>query len=86
MTSLILVIAVTAFSAGAAAAVFLMIVIGIRKADHPRRAPTPRTSHSTRPAEQCWAPGTGRTGPPPAITTPTKQASTRPPFQQTTPR
>jgi hypothetical protein len=36
------VIAVTAFLAGAAAAVFLMIVIGIRKADHPRRATTPR--------------------------------------------
>jgi hypothetical protein len=42
MTSLILVIAVTAFLAGAATAAFLMIVIGIRKADHPRRAPSPQ--------------------------------------------
>jgi hypothetical protein len=37
MTSLMLVIAATAFLSGAAAAVFLMIVIGIRKADRPRR-------------------------------------------------
>jgi hypothetical protein len=36
MTSFTLVIAGTAFLAGAAVAVFLMIVIGIRKADRPR--------------------------------------------------
>jgi hypothetical protein len=42
MTSITLVVAVTAFLAGAAAAAFLMIVIGIRKADRPRRAPSPQ--------------------------------------------
>ena len=35
MTSFTLVVAVTAFLSGAAAAVFLMLVIGIRKADRP---------------------------------------------------
>jgi hypothetical protein len=39
MTSLMLVIAVTAFLSGAAAAVFVMLVIGIRKADRPRSLP-----------------------------------------------
>ena len=42
MTSFVLVIAVTAFLSGAAAAVFLMIVIGIRKADRPHRLPGPQ--------------------------------------------
>jgi hypothetical protein len=37
MTSLLLVVAVTAFLSGAAIAVFVMLVIGIRKADRPRR-------------------------------------------------
>jgi hypothetical protein len=36
-TSSVLVIAVTAFLSGAAAAVFAMLVVGIRKADKPRR-------------------------------------------------
>ena len=39
MASFTLIIAATAFLAGAVAAVFLMIVIGIRKADHPHRLP-----------------------------------------------
>lgn len=44
MTSFTLVIAATAFLSGAAAAVFLMIVIGIRRADRPRRQPGPRNT------------------------------------------
>jgi hypothetical protein len=36
MASCVLVIAITAFLAGAASAVFTMLVIGIRKADRPR--------------------------------------------------
>lgn len=39
MTSFTLFVALTAFLTGGAAAIFLMIVIGIRKADHPRRPP-----------------------------------------------
>ena len=35
MSSLVLVIAVTAFLSGAACAVFIMIVVGIRKGDRP---------------------------------------------------
>ncbi len=35
MASLVLVVAATAFLAGAASAVFVMLVIGIRKADRP---------------------------------------------------
>ena len=42
MASYALVIAVTAFLAGAATAVFVMLVIGIRKADRPRRLPGPQ--------------------------------------------
>ena len=42
MTSFVLVIAVTAFLAGAATAVFVMLVIGIRKADRPRARPPAR--------------------------------------------
>jgi hypothetical protein len=44
MASLILVIALTAFLAGAATAVFLMLAIGIRKADRPDRILQPRAS------------------------------------------
>ena len=43
MTSLMLVVAVTAFLSGAAAAVFLMLVIGIRKAGSLHR-PAARTA------------------------------------------
>ena len=39
MASYALVIAITAFLAGAATAVFIMLVVGIRKADHPHRLP-----------------------------------------------
>ena len=39
MTSLAAVIAVTAFLSGALTAVFLMLVIGIRKVDRPRGLP-----------------------------------------------
>ena len=38
----VLVIALTAFIAGAAAAVFAMVVIGIRKVDRPRNLPPAR--------------------------------------------
>lgn len=63
MTSFTLVIAVTAFLAGAAAAAFIMIVIGIRRVGHPRMprsANTPldvftRTTLGTR----TWPNGAG---------------------------
>jgi hypothetical protein len=42
MASYALVIAITAFLAGAAAAVFIMLVVGIRKADRPRCGPVGR--------------------------------------------
>ncbi len=42
MASLIIVVAVTAFLSGAATAVFVMLVIGIRKADRPRGLPRGR--------------------------------------------
>ena len=44
MTSFTLVIAITAFLAGAAATAFLMVVIGIRKADRPHRPASPQDS------------------------------------------
>jgi hypothetical protein len=44
MASLVLVIALTAFLAGAAAAVFSMLFIGIRKGDRPERILKPRSS------------------------------------------
>jgi len=37
MASFMLIVAVTTFLSGGAAAIFLMIVIGIHKADNPRR-------------------------------------------------
>jgi hypothetical protein len=43
MASFVLVIAITAFLAGAATAVFAMLVIGIRKGDRPRRGPARNT-------------------------------------------
>ena len=48
MASLMLVIAVTAFLAGAASAVFAMLVIGIRKADRPRSLPGARSHPAGR--------------------------------------
>ena len=44
MVSFVLVIALAAFLAGAATAVFFVLVIGIRKADRPRGGPAPRNS------------------------------------------
>jgi hypothetical protein len=44
MASYALVIAVTAFLAGAATAVFVMLVIGIRKADRPHRRAAERNT------------------------------------------
>lgn len=44
MASLMLVIAVTAFLSGAASAVFVLLVIGIRKADRPH---SPRNEGGT---------------------------------------
>ena len=44
MAALMLVIAVTAFLAGAASAVFIMLVVGIRKADRPRSLPGARST------------------------------------------
>ena len=44
MASYTLVIAITAFLAGAATAVFIMLVVGIRKADHPHRRPVGRST------------------------------------------
>jgi hypothetical protein len=42
MASYVLVIALTAFLAGAASAVFVMLVVGIRKVDRPRTGPRAR--------------------------------------------
>jgi hypothetical protein len=42
MATLMLVIAVTAFLTGAASAIFIMLVIGIRKADRSRGLPPAR--------------------------------------------
>jgi multisubunit Na+/H+ antiporter MnhB subunit len=42
MASYVLVIALTAFLAGAASAVFVMLVVGIRKVDRPRTRPRAR--------------------------------------------
>ena len=44
MASLMVVIALTAFLGGAAAAVFFMLVTGIRKGDRPERTLEPRSS------------------------------------------
>jgi hypothetical protein len=43
MASFVLVIAITAFLAGGAAAAFVMLVIGIRKADRRRGGPVGRS-------------------------------------------
>ena len=44
MASYALVIAITASLTGAATAVFIMLVVGIRKADHPHRRPIGRST------------------------------------------
>lgn len=44
MASIVLVIAVTAFLSGGAAAVFLMLVVGIRRGDRPRHMPAARNT------------------------------------------
>jgi hypothetical protein len=44
MASLMLVIALTAFLAGAATAMFLMLIIGIRRGDRPERILQPSSS------------------------------------------
>jgi len=49
MVSLVLVVALIAFLAGVAAAVFLMLFIGIRKGDRPERVTGPRNS----PLDRC---------------------------------
>ena len=49
MASLVLVVALIAFLAGVAAAVFLMLFIGIRKGDRPERVTGPRNS----PLDRC---------------------------------
>ena len=43
MASFVLVIAITAFLAGGATGIFVMLVIGIRKGDRPRRGPSRNT-------------------------------------------
>jgi len=44
MASVVLVIAITAFLAGGATGIFVMLVIGIRKADRTRRDPAARSN------------------------------------------
>jgi len=44
MAFLMLVIAIAAFLSGAAAAAFIMLVAGIRKADRPHRPPSARST------------------------------------------
>jgi hypothetical protein len=44
MASLALVIAIAAFLAGGATGIFVMLVIGIRKGDRPRRGPAARNT------------------------------------------
>lgn len=63
MASLILVVAVTAFLAGAAAAVFVMLVIGIRKADRPRGLPAAGTTPLDAVTRATLAAGTWPNGP-----------------------
>jgi len=63
MASLLLVIAVTAFLAGAATATFAMIVIGIRKVDRPRHLPVARLSPLDAVTRATLAAGTWPNGP-----------------------
>lgn len=58
-----LVIAVTAFLAGAATAVFTMLVIGIRKSDRPRGLPPARSTPLDAVTRSTLAAGTWPNGP-----------------------
>jgi hypothetical protein len=62
-TSSVLVIAVTAFLSGAAAAVFIMLVVGIRKADQPRRRPGDRAAPLDAVTQSMLAAGSWPNGP-----------------------
>ena len=44
MASFVFVVAITAFLAGGATGIFVMVVIGIRKSDRPRRGPVARST------------------------------------------
>jgi hypothetical protein len=63
MASYVLVIAVTAFLAGAASAVFVMLVVGIRKADRPRSRPPAPTTRLDAVTRSMLAAGTWPNGP-----------------------
>jgi hypothetical protein len=58
-----LVIALTAFLAGAATAVFTMLVIGIRKSDRPRSLPPARSTPLDAVTRATLAAGTWPNGP-----------------------
>ena len=80
MASFALVIAITAFLAGAATAVFVMLVIGIRKADRPRAGPPTRNTpagrrHPLHAARQHLAEQPGRPRRPRTALTPQQRVS-----------
>jgi hypothetical protein len=55
MASYILATAITAFMAGCASAIFLMLVIGIRKGDRTQRLPGAENTRWTPLPAPCWA-------------------------------
>jgi hypothetical protein len=63
MASLLLVVAATAFLAGAASAIFIMLVIGIRKADRPRGLPAASRTPLDAVTRATLAAGTWPNGP-----------------------
>jgi hypothetical protein len=63
MASYVLVIAVTAFLTGAASAVFVMLVVGIRKVDRPRTRPPARSTPLDAVTRSTLAAGTRPNGP-----------------------
>lgn len=63
MTAFVLVIAATAFLAGAATAAFVTIVVGIRKVDRPRTRPPAGTSMVDTVTRRTLAAGTWPNGP-----------------------
>lgn len=63
MTAFVLVIAATAFLTGAVSAVFVMLVVGIRKADRPRTRPPARTTALDAVTRSTLAAGTWPNGP-----------------------
>lgn len=63
MASLMLVVAATAFLTGAATAVFVMLVIGIRKADRPRGLPVASSTPLDAVTRATLAAGTWPNGP-----------------------